>query len=1477
MKTTTNPAARTCPFVGPRPFQRGEPLFGRDREIPKLLDLIIAERIVMLFSPSGAGKTSLIQAGLIPALREEGFHDLPVIRVGLPPSEAAGPAGVPTLNRYIQAVLASMTVEPPEGAVEPSAALAEFDHSLSAAFGRRLAAVSSPSDGRKPRLVLIFDQFEEILTTDPTDRAAKEALFDQLGAALKDPSLWALFALREEYVAALEPYLNRIPRRLASRFRLDLLDASSAREAFEKLFASREVSVAPEAAVRLIDDLRRVLVQRPDGSSQEVLGPSVEPVHLQIVGLRLWNRHATDPRFHRLDETHLSGTEGGVDAALTGYYADKVREIGQATGIGERRIREWCEHQLLTDQGLRGQVLREPGQTRGLAEPVIQKLIDAFLVRAEDRRGSTWYELAHDRLIEPIRLGNESWRQEALKPWQRSAILWQQTDQSEGLLLRGWAYFRAMRQSRRPFSEPPTEVEKRYLAASRRALRRRLLQRLVGFVFVLAVTGLGIVAALEWWRAVQLLADSRHKSAEILLEQALDHCRRGEVDRGMLLLTRSLAAAPEDAELQRSIRTQLSAWLPSLNRLRDIREDKARRKVLSDEGIGPELLATDSTLGARIRAALPGGDVRHLFEQMGPIYAAALGADGHTLFVSRQSSLATLRDITTGRPTGKPFPREILESKAFLLGPDSRILVAIPGAATRDRNDNVATARLWDVAERKPIGDLLEHASTINSVHFRPDGQVVLTICEDGTACLWDAAKGLKIKPLIDKPQGAIQNAVFSPDGRTILTAGPDDTARLWDACTGDPIGARPIEHHGDTAKATFNRTSDYILTRSTADGSIITNARTGEPIGRKFGREEAVAFGPDGASFIVGGAAGVATIHDIATQQAKGPPFVHGAPVTIVRFRDDGRKLVTGSGEVTRLWDLATRKVIPLGEAHDAIFSPDGRLLLLIVPTGGEPGDWQYTATIRDVENGVQVGRPMKLAHRVRGLWNPDSKSFLAYGVYGAELWDIASGESRRVSPYAMASQWDITYFFHGNAQGGKSIFHDRLRDPLQSYAFSKDGRLLLAPEGELGLNSWACDSRSDRDISLGPLEERLTAAAFGPDGKTVFTRSFTEVVESWDLRLGQPVGEPLRHPYRVWSIAPSHDPSLSTVLTGAADKIVRLWERATAKVRSEPARHFEAVLSVAFSPDDTLILSGGADGTARLTDVKTGGAVGSPYNLRRPVIDVGFENEKTLKTWTDDGSVWIWDLASKSPGKETGTAPLFSTPPRGGGKRLIENKGSSSNGPEYWLDDEKGNRIAGPFGHGSLREVGLGAELSDDGKTVLTFDESGMMKVWDVDDQDKSRTMKPRPIQAAAPLRWAAIGPNGKIGASVHEDSVQLWDLASGTRLGGPLRHDAPIETLAFSPDGRLLMTSCADRMQRFWFWDINTYRMVGPALKDPVRFPEPMEGELERISTWLSTVTGQRIDETAGISALDVSDWLKLRRRLDELGGPPIHTIQ
>ena len=416
------------PYVGPRSFQYGEKLYGREREVADLLDLLIAERIVLLYSPSGAGKTSLVQAALKPELIKEDFEVLPIMRVNAEPPPELKTAS--NANRYVLSALSYLEKELPKDQQTPLPELAGIkfadylDHGL---IGR---------DGGKPK-VLIFDQFEEVLTLDPTDRLTKEEFFREVGTALRNRERWAVFVMREEYLAGLDPYLQPIPTRFGNTFRLEFLGKASALKAAQEPARKACVDFTDSAANKLVDDLSRILVQQADGMMKPQAGLYVEPVQLQVVCSRLW---AKKPRYAGLEIREEDVKDlGDVDSALAGYYADKVKSIAEETKGKERFIREWFDRQLITEQGIRGQVPLGHESSGGLNNHAIWPLVDAYLVRSEKVRGATWFELAHDRLINPIRKNNTDWFEKNLSLLQRQASLWKKQDRADGLLLKNGA------------------------------------------------------------------------------------------------------------------------------------------------------------------------------------------------------------------------------------------------------------------------------------------------------------------------------------------------------------------------------------------------------------------------------------------------------------------------------------------------------------------------------------------------------------------------------------------------------------------------------------------------------------------------------------------------------------------------------------------------------------------------------------------------------------------------------------------------------------------------------------------------------------------------------------------------------------------------------------------------------------------------------------------------------------------------------
>jgi len=153
------------------------------------------------------------------------------------------------------------------------------------------------------------------------------------------------------------------------------------------------------------------------------------------------------------------------------------------------------------------------------------------------------------------------------------------------------------------------------------------------------------------------------------------------------------------------------------------------------------------------------------------VTSAQFSPDGQRIVTASWDKTARLWDAASGKPIGEPMKHEgLVFSVQF--SPDGQRIVT----ASADK-----TARLWDAASGKPIGEPMKHEDVVNSAQFSPDGQRVATVLEDKTARLWDAASGGSVgEPM--KHEGIVNSAQFSPDGQRIVTASLDKTARLWDA-----------------------------------------------------------------------------------------------------------------------------------------------------------------------------------------------------------------------------------------------------------------------------------------------------------------------------------------------------------------------------------------------------------------------------------------------------------------------------------------------------------------------------------------------------------------------------------------------------------------------------------------------------------------------------------------------------------------------
>ena len=760
------------PYVGPRSFRRDEALYGRDREVQELLDLLIAERIVLLYSPSGAGKTSLVQAALIPALERESFTVRPVMRVSRS-NEELTPG---TFNRYILSALSDLEEGLPKEIQKAPAELAQmtFEKYLAKTVPIAAALSSNSSKNSAAGEVLIFDQFEEILTMDPADLGAKREFFVQLGSALRDRNRWALFSMREDYIAGLDPYLRLIPTRLRTTYRLDLLDGQEAQQAIQKpvLAMKAGIEFSESAAIKLVNDLARIRVQRPDGSVEEQVGLYVEPVQLQVVCLRLWEELLKRWQSSPSDRREVLGSDlvevGDVDTALADYYAERVKMLASSDGQN-RAIRQWVEDRLITDQGIRSQVLMGADKTEGLDNASVWALVDAHLLRAEKRRGATWFELAHDRLIEPVRKDNRRWLDAHLSRVQRDAAEWEKQHRPTSLLLRDrsledgerWAKEHAgeLTITEQQFIEACQELQARF-----RHERKRRLQ-------LWLVTGLAIIAGI--WALTKINeARKRENTAQN---------RVGDAVAAEAAAKKRVEAAEQkekEANNKAEEATEANAEAGYLVRLAKEKEAQAEKRLRTATAVRLAAQAEEATVMEK-------RPVEGLLVALESLRTPKAGDPPTT---APEESLRK----TLANAGGRAFRGHRAEVGDIAISPDRHWLATDPKGDDCKR----VSGELWDLTSDTSQPQSLEGAC--GPIAISPDGHWIVSGSLDSMARLWDLTSQptrgpIKLAP--GAPPIPPNGINITATGHELITVGSSPNGlpvSIWDLTVRDPAMDTP-------------------------------------------------------------------------------------------------------------------------------------------------------------------------------------------------------------------------------------------------------------------------------------------------------------------------------------------------------------------------------------------------------------------------------------------------------------------------------------------------------------------------------------------------------------------------------------------------------------------------------------------------------------------------------------------------------------
>jgi hypothetical protein len=404
----TGPEPRREPWLGLTPYSEAdsEIFHGRAREAGELLRLVQRNVLTVLFGPSGTGKSSLLNAGVFPLLREEKF--LPVaIRLDHSPN---APGHVAAIRRRIAETVAREGIEevPLCGPPDPPEQETLWEYLHRVELWDKRHHLLTP--------VLVFDQFEEAFTLALDRPATQEFLREladlvenyvpaavrgrlerrgaKLGFKHQEHHYRVLLSLREDFVFRLDGLRKSMPSVMFNRFRLERMDGERALEAVTGPGAGIVSDRVAREIVRFVAASNGLAAI---GAAGETSGLTVEPALLSVVCREL-NARRIQKGGASITREDLAAGEADI---LSDFYAHSFEGLPP-----EARV--FVEDRLLTASGFRSTVPMEDALEFGLTLEAVNALIDKRLIRQEERLNSPYVELTHDVLTKVVLKSREA-------------------------------------------------------------------------------------------------------------------------------------------------------------------------------------------------------------------------------------------------------------------------------------------------------------------------------------------------------------------------------------------------------------------------------------------------------------------------------------------------------------------------------------------------------------------------------------------------------------------------------------------------------------------------------------------------------------------------------------------------------------------------------------------------------------------------------------------------------------------------------------------------------------------------------------------------------------------------------------------------------------------------------------------------------------------------------------------------------------
>jgi WD40 repeat protein/tetratricopeptide (TPR) repeat protein len=587
--------------------------------------------------------------------------------------------------------------------------------------------------------------------------------------------------------------------------------------------------------------------------------------------------------------------------------------------------------------------------------------------------------------------------------------------------------------------------------------------------------------------------------------------------------------------------------------------------------------------------------------------------------------------------------------------------------------------------------------------------------------------------------------------------------------------------------------------------------------LGYKKGDVQQVALSPDGKRFLVVGADGVVVVRTAVGGKLVGKRLIHGAAVALAVFSPDARRVLSADVMArVRIWKVEDGTEVFDAEALDAVpvhlsFSGDGKRFVTVVPSAMEPAAGEVQ--VRDSVTGEAIGEAVteNVAARPAALTNDGKRVLLCCSDRTARVYDVQTGKQFGPSLEHPHEVLQATYGSDGR------LILTTCRDSNSRVWDSEKGKPIVAPlshqhstvspmlddSGRLILTANQDGAIRIRDVKtgkqIGPTLQsrtRLLQALFSPDGRYVLLSGSDGILNVHELLTGKSAQPPLIHSAPLRYAAFSPDASRVLTFDGRA---IRVWDVTAAEPLAPVGPDVEA--GVAYSADGSRLARIQAD-TVQVHEVVSGKVLGEALKHKGEVQRVLFSpsgkllltvsNPPDANATTPTWEMRVWDSTTGKSVSEAMEHLREVELARFAGEDRVLSVAKDKR-VRLW-EAKTGKQIGKPREHSD--DVIL-AELTPDGRRVVTSDKEGMTRSWDAETGDRVG----EGMGNAKPVRFLAIGSDSKSLATCCEDgTVRVWDLSSGRQLMQAEHADA-VTHAAFSPDGKLLLTACADGTARAW----------------------------------------------------------------------------